>query len=84
VSVSCLVFVVRTGLDVAIGLLDQDTRVLYAGRAVALSLSNGLDGVRGILPSNGILYLARRNWSRSYGYKALSIPGCWVEKRDCR
>jgi hypothetical protein len=74
VSVSCLVVVVRIGLDVTIGLLDQNTLV-SAGQAVALSLSNGLELSREILPSNGILYLARRNWSRSYGYTVISIPG---------
>jgi hypothetical protein len=41
VSVSCPDCIVRSGVEVSIGLLDRNTLV-WAGRAVALSLSNKL------------------------------------------
>jgi hypothetical protein len=49
VSVSCLVVVVPTRLEVTIGLLDQNLRIVSTSRAVALSLSNGLGCVEGDL-----------------------------------
>ena len=73
VSVSCPDCIIRSGLEVSIGLLDQNTLV-WAGRAVSLSLSNVLELLRELSPANDLLYLARRRWSQSYGYTGISIP----------
>jgi hypothetical protein len=60
-------------LEVSIGLLDRNTLV-WAGRAVSLSLSNVLEILKDLPPSNDLLDLARRRWSQSYGDTGITIP----------